>query len=177
MSLSRILVVDDEEGVRDVVVEALERIEGAEVVDEGDPARALERLKEQAFDVLVTDIRMPGMDGVALLRAAREHDPRLPVLMLTAFTLNVSFITNLTARFARGGKLTPRRNLFLYGIGYGAAATSCTAPIFLGLIFLALASGGIAGATLRSSWHGLEVDGLELAQARFSAAWPPQRPA
>ncbi len=85
MSAPRILVVDDEEGVRDVVVETLERLEGAEVFNEGDPARALERLRSEFFDVLVTDIRMPQMSGVELLRAAREHDPGLPVLMLTAY--------------------------------------------------------------------------------------------
>lgn len=77
--------MDDEAGVRAVVIEALERIEGAEVVDAGGAAQALSLLKQESFDVLVTDIRMPEMDGVQLLRAAREHDPKLPVLILTAY--------------------------------------------------------------------------------------------
>ncbi|MCW5548762.1 MAG: sigma-54-dependent Fis family transcriptional regulator [Opitutaceae bacterium] len=79
------LVVDDEEGMLEVCQETLERLGDVEVVVERQSARAVERLKDEAFDVMVTDIRMPGIDGVTLLRRAREHDPDLPVLMITGF--------------------------------------------------------------------------------------------
>ncbi|MBX3468408.1 MAG: sigma-54-dependent Fis family transcriptional regulator [Planctomycetes bacterium] len=86
MPRPRVLVVDDEEGMLEVCQETLERLgEDVEVVVERHSARAVERLKDEAFDVMVTDIRMPGVDGVTLLRKAREHDPDLPVLMITGF--------------------------------------------------------------------------------------------
>ena len=82
---ARILVVDDEEGMREVCADTLERLGEVEVVTEGDPRKAAERLQEDHFDLLLSDVRMPGMDGVQLLRAVREQDPHLPVLMLTGF--------------------------------------------------------------------------------------------
>ena len=85
MANPRILVVDDEEGMREVCADTLARLGDVDVVTEGDPQKAAKRLEQEAFDLLLSDIRMPGMDGVALLRQAREHDPNLPVLMLTGF--------------------------------------------------------------------------------------------
>ncbi|RMG12749.1 MAG: sigma-54-dependent Fis family transcriptional regulator [Planctomycetota bacterium] len=85
MKRPRILVVDDEEGMREVCSDTLEQLGDVEVVTEGDPLRAKTLLDEQSFDLMVTDIRMPGLSGVELLRHARERDPDLPVLMLTGF--------------------------------------------------------------------------------------------
>ena len=85
MPQPRILIVDDEEGMREVCVDTLERLGEVELVALGDPLAAAELLKTQEFDVMLSDIRMPGMDGVTLLKTAREHDPNLPVLMLTGF--------------------------------------------------------------------------------------------
>ena len=86
MRAARILVVDDEAGIREVCADALTLLGGkVEVISEGDPKHAAERLASESFDVMVTDIRMPGMTGVELLRAARDLDPELPVLMLTGF--------------------------------------------------------------------------------------------
>ena len=84
MALHRILIVDDEEGMREVCADTIGRLDGVEVVQQADPLAAAALLEEQSFDVMISDIRMPGMDGVSLLRKAREHDPNLPVLMLTA---------------------------------------------------------------------------------------------
>jgi DNA-binding NtrC family response regulator len=85
MRPSRVLIVDDEEGIREVCSDALERLGRVEIVTEGDPVAAAKRLEDESFDVMVSDIRMPGMTGVELLRHARERDPELPVLMLTGF--------------------------------------------------------------------------------------------
>jgi len=85
MTTRRILVVDDEEGILEVVSETLSGVPNAEIVVEADSERAAERLASEEFDLLITDVKMPKMDGVELLRAARAHDAELAVLMLTAF--------------------------------------------------------------------------------------------
>ncbi len=81
----RILIVDDEPGMLEVCEDTIDALKGVETVVESDPRRAAERLKKSGFDVLLTDVRMPGMSGVDLLRIAREIDPDFPVLILTAY--------------------------------------------------------------------------------------------
>ncbi len=81
----RVLVVDDEEGMLEVCGDTLARLPDVEVVLEQRSVRAAALLGQESFDLLITDVRMPGMDGVELLRMAREKDPSLPALMLTAY--------------------------------------------------------------------------------------------
>ena len=80
--MSRVLVVDDEPGVlymaREVLVDR-----GHDVVAVGSGAEALKHLDEP-LDVVLTDLAMPGMDGLALLEKIRERDPELPVILMTA---------------------------------------------------------------------------------------------
>ena len=57
----------------------------AEIVTEIDSTRAMERVFAESWDLLIADVRMPGVGGVDLLRRARERDPMLAVLMITAF--------------------------------------------------------------------------------------------
>ncbi|MCA8923045.1 MAG: response regulator, partial [Planctomycetes bacterium] len=83
--MARVLVVDDEEGMREVCAETVSRLPGVEAVTEEDATRALERIKTEAFDLLISDVRMPGLSGVELLEAVRAHDPELPVLIMTGF--------------------------------------------------------------------------------------------
>jgi DNA-binding NtrC family response regulator len=85
MQKLRILVVDDEEGMLEVCADTLGALPYASVVTELSSRRALARIQEEAFDLLISDIRMPGVDGVALLKAVRERDASLPALMLTAY--------------------------------------------------------------------------------------------
>ena len=85
MTVRRILVVDDEEGILEVVADTLCALPDSEIVTEIESPRAAKRLATEQFDLLITDIRMPKMDGVELLRLARASDGELPVLMLTAF--------------------------------------------------------------------------------------------
>jgi two-component system response regulator HydG len=80
----RIVVADDEASARSGLATLL-RQEGFEVVLAEDGASALARVQETAPDVLVTDLRMPGMDGIELLRKSREADPDLIVVLMTAF--------------------------------------------------------------------------------------------
>ncbi|MDO8543987.1 MAG: sigma-54 dependent transcriptional regulator [Opitutaceae bacterium] len=85
MAKARILVVDDEEGMLEVVADTLQHCPDTEIILEAQSARAAERLVAESFDLLIADIRMPTVDGVELLRLAREHDSNLAVLMLTAY--------------------------------------------------------------------------------------------
>ena len=82
---SRILVVDDEKNIRRVLQALLEG-EGHAVDDagDGDEARALLRRSAGDYDLVLTDLRMPGCDGLELLRWTREAHPDTPVVMLTA---------------------------------------------------------------------------------------------
>jgi DNA-binding NtrC family response regulator len=80
----RIVVAEDEDGARGELAILL-RHEGFEVVLAEDGAAGFARVQETAPDVLLTDLRMPGMDGIELLRRAREVDPELIVVLMTAF--------------------------------------------------------------------------------------------
>jgi CheY-like chemotaxis protein len=84
--MARILVCDDEEGMRSFVARALE-LEGHMTVQAEDGAHAIEifAADDVGFDLLLTDIRMPVMDGIALaLNVARDY-PATTILMMTGF--------------------------------------------------------------------------------------------
>ena len=80
----RLLVVDDEVNARTALASLLSD-EGYDVETARDGSDALEKLASFAPDVLVTDVRMPHMDGLELLRRARAQDPHLGVIVMTAF--------------------------------------------------------------------------------------------
>ena len=84
MSQARVLIVDDDPALLQALREAL-RLRMAEVVvDTADSAAvALDRIAALDFDAIVTDIRMPGMDGLELLAEIRTHWPDTPTLMIT----------------------------------------------------------------------------------------------
>jgi CheY-like chemotaxis protein len=79
-----VLVVDDDCDARSVV-EIVLRDDGIRVVGVADPVDALLMLQTRHFDLLLTDIRMPAMDGLELARRARELRPALRVLFLSAY--------------------------------------------------------------------------------------------
>jgi len=82
--MAHILIAEDEESLRGFVTRALAEI-GHEVVAVGDGAEALERLTRDKFDLLLADIKMPVMDGIALaLAAARDH-PDVVILLMTGY--------------------------------------------------------------------------------------------
>ncbi|MBW2065519.1 MAG: response regulator [Deltaproteobacteria bacterium] len=80
----RILIVDDEPIVRDSLKEWLED-EGFRVDTAESGTQALQRIAESTFHLMLLDIKMPGMDGVEVLKRARELNPDLPVVMMTAY--------------------------------------------------------------------------------------------
>ncbi|MBI4576735.1 MAG: sigma-54-dependent Fis family transcriptional regulator [Planctomycetes bacterium] len=85
MNRYRALVVDDEADMLEVCHDALVRLPGLDVETERSSARAAERLRQESFDVVVADLRMPPPDGVALLRTARQLQPECLYLLMTAF--------------------------------------------------------------------------------------------
>ncbi|WP_011582068.1 MULTISPECIES: cell cycle two-component system response regulator CpdR [Chelativorans] len=82
--MTRILLAEDDDDMRRFLVKALERA-GYEVVDFDNGAGAYERLREEPFSLLLTDIVMPEMDGIELARRATEIDPDLKVMFITGF--------------------------------------------------------------------------------------------
>src|SRR6267378_3282425 len=79
----QILVVDDESNLRRVLTAQLSR-DGYEVHTAPDGEAGLQILREHHIDLVITDLRMPKMDGLELLRQALRTDPELPVVILTA---------------------------------------------------------------------------------------------
>jgi len=80
----RILVVDDEEQMRDLLVKVLER-KGYQVSVCGNGVDALAFLEREPADLVVTDVRMPGLSGMEALRAIKELNPDIVVIIMTAF--------------------------------------------------------------------------------------------
>src|SRR5574341_744839 len=79
---SRILVVDDDLGVREAMLSVL-RTQGWQAEGAMDGLDALTRLQHGRFDVIVTDVHMPRLDGLALLRQVRKMEDPLPVVVQT----------------------------------------------------------------------------------------------
>jgi two-component system, cell cycle response regulator CpdR len=84
--VARILIAEDEEALRGFLVRALKQ-DGHEVVAAADGGEALDALTREkgGFDLLLTDIRMPIMDGIALALAAARDYPDLVILLMTGF--------------------------------------------------------------------------------------------
>jgi len=83
MALGRILVVDDEAPVREVLTEYF-ATDGYAVEAAGSGAEALTAVRGGRVDLVLLDVRMPGLDGIQVLRQIRELDERVPVIMVTA---------------------------------------------------------------------------------------------
>src|SRR5437660_377119 len=82
--MSKLLIVDDEQGMRQLLSIVFGR-EGHDVRVAENGRRALELLRSREADVIVSDVKMPDMDGIELLRAARELLPEVAVVLMTAF--------------------------------------------------------------------------------------------
>ncbi len=82
--MHRILLAEDDEDMRKFLVKALQNA-GYEVVSFANGMEAYERLKEEPFTMLLTDIVMPEMDGIELARRAADLDPDLKIMFITGF--------------------------------------------------------------------------------------------
>jgi len=94
--MARILIAEDDQAVQSFVCRALAH-EGHGVTAVDDGLQALEALAEAEFDLLITDIVMPGLDGIALaLKVAKDY-PGLPVLLMTGYAAERDRAHNLDA--------------------------------------------------------------------------------
>ncbi|HXI09342.1 MAG TPA: response regulator, partial [Thermodesulfobacteriota bacterium] len=84
MAKNRILIVDDERDMREFL-EIMLRKEGYEARSMENARLALEYCAKNPVDLVISDIRMPGMDGVDFLKALKELDPEILVIMITAY--------------------------------------------------------------------------------------------
>ena len=84
--MARILVAEDEEAIRGFIARALTQ-DGHEVTTATDGAEALDALSRErgAFELLLTDIRMPVMDGIALALATARDFPAMPIILMTGY--------------------------------------------------------------------------------------------
>jgi two-component system, NtrC family, response regulator PilR len=82
--MERILVVDDDKGMQDVLEIMLTRA-GYQVATADDGAAALELVRKRSFDLVITDLKMPRVDGIDLLKGIKETKPGTAVILLTAF--------------------------------------------------------------------------------------------
>jgi CheY-like chemotaxis protein len=81
---AKILVLDDDDDVRKVTFETIQEL-GYEVVALGAPAEALDRLGSEHFDLLITDIAMPGMTGVEVARQIRAGGSHIPIIFSSGY--------------------------------------------------------------------------------------------
>lgn len=96
--ISKILIIDDEDGVRKTLRKIMER-EGYEVDTAESSEAALQLLKKVYYDTIITDIYLPGMNGIELLKRIREHDPDIPVIVITGYP-NVDSATEAVRQMA-----------------------------------------------------------------------------
>jgi CheY-like chemotaxis protein len=96
--MPRVLIADDEASMRALVARAI-AMDGHETVTAQDGAEALEILTREggAFDLLLTDIQMPIMDGIALALSAARDFPQLTILLMTGFADQRERASNLSA--------------------------------------------------------------------------------
>ena len=87
----RVLVVDDEASIRDLLAKTLALAE-YDVDLAPDGRTALERLRIIPYDLLMTDLKMPGVDGLAVIREARRLKADIPVIIITGFSTEASAI-------------------------------------------------------------------------------------
>jgi two-component system, cell cycle response regulator CpdR len=96
--MARVLIADDEDSMRKLVARAI-TLDGHEAIAAQDGAEALEILvsEEGGFDLLLTDIQMPVMDGIALALSAARDFPQMTILLMTGFAEQRERVSNLDA--------------------------------------------------------------------------------
>ncbi len=100
--MARILLADDDAASRDLVKRAL-ATDGHSVTSTQDGTEALDKLQEapDGFDLLITDVQMPGLDGIALAEKALEGHPTLRVVLMSGFAGEFGRADHLKAKISR----------------------------------------------------------------------------
>jgi two-component system cell cycle sensor histidine kinase/response regulator CckA len=94
----RLLLVDDDEGTRILLSKMLERHYDVETAVDGNSA--LEALRRSTYDLLISDLNMPGMDGIALIREVKAIRTELPIIIITGYSTEKSAIDAVNLRVA-----------------------------------------------------------------------------
>jgi excisionase family DNA binding protein len=89
---NRVLVVDDEASIRDLLLKTLSLNDEYDVDVAPDGRSALERMRLYPYDLLIADLKMPGMDGLTVIREARRYKADLRVIIITGFSTESSAI-------------------------------------------------------------------------------------
>jgi CheY-like chemotaxis protein len=83
----KILVVDDEPGIRELLFDILNFL-GFQSIVAANGVEALETLARDKVDLIISDIRMPQMNGIELLKAAKKQNPKIPFILVSGYKLN-----------------------------------------------------------------------------------------
>lgn len=84
MNIGKILAVDDERGMRDLLRKVLSK-EGYEVITAEDGEEGLNLIKENSFDIVIADLDMPIMNGIEMIKRAKDFDPNITIIIITAY--------------------------------------------------------------------------------------------
>ena len=82
--MARILIIEDDEEMRSLLEDFL-KDEGYEADSADNGSEAFGRLAQEPFDLVITDIRMPGLTGLDILSSVKKFQPKLPVIVITSF--------------------------------------------------------------------------------------------
>jgi DNA-binding NtrC family response regulator len=83
--MGRILAIDDELDMLFLVKMIIEGYSEHQIVTTNNPLEVAELLHKDSFDLIITDLKMPGLDGMELLKIVKEHDENVLIIMVTAF--------------------------------------------------------------------------------------------
>jgi two-component system response regulator PilR (NtrC family) len=92
LKMAKILVVDDDQGMRELL-EIMLTEDGYKVSTAGDAGKALARCRKETFDLIITDLRMPKMDGIGFLREVKDLSPETMVILITAYASGETAVT------------------------------------------------------------------------------------
>ena len=120
--MARILVVDDDRDMREFL-DIMLTGEGYQVTCMGEPEKALQKCKKESYDLVITDLKMPRMDGIEFLRQVKDMSPETLVILITAYASGetavsaegagelffVGKVAQIAAPAAAGGKLDAGR--------------------------------------------------------------------
>ena len=90
--MAKILVVDDDQGMREFLEIMLSR-EGYRVSTSSDAGKALSRCRKETFDLIITDLKMPKMDGIGFLKEVKQISPETMVILITAYASGETAVT------------------------------------------------------------------------------------
>jgi excisionase family DNA binding protein len=96
----RVLVVDDEESIRDLLAKTL-ALADYDVDVSPDGISALDRMRSTVYDLLIADLKMPGMDGLSLIREAKRLGSEMPVIIITGYSTEASAIDAINLGVSR----------------------------------------------------------------------------